>query len=244
MTPTPKNKILSVGCSNTVGWDLEEEIGIFDYNPQPQEIKDKADLYRSENNFSTIISKHFNRECINIGRGGSSNHRIIYSMIDYIDENPNLDLVLINLTGQSRNLFSFYDQLVDVDFKYEPKHIFYYPRFKDYPTEFKKKYEKWFEFYRDYLLTTHELNTKQEHLIRYAIEYLKNRDIPFFISKTIPIAFDISYQTPYTISESFEECNIKEGRNRAEGNHWLSDSHKRWSEILIDEIKRHNLVTQ
>ena len=73
MTPTPKNKILSVGCSNTVGWDLEEEIGIFDYNPQPQEIKDKADLYRSENNFSTLISKHFNRECINIGRGGSSN---------------------------------------------------------------------------------------------------------------------------------------------------------------------------
>lgn len=243
MKPTPKNKILSVGCSNTVGWDLEEEIGIFDYNPQPQDIKTKADLYRTENNFSTLISNHFNRECINIGRGGSSNARIIYSMIDYIDENPNIDFVLINLTGQSRNLFSFRDELVDVDFKYEPKHIFYYPRFKDYPLDFKKRYKKWFEFYRDELLTNHELNVKQEHLIRYAIEYLKNRNIKFFISKTIDMEFDISFQTPYTIKESFEECNIREGRPRAKGNHWLSDSHKRWSEILIDEIKKHKLVT-
>jgi len=236
------NKILSVGCSNTVGWDLEEEIGIFDYNPQPDNIKKTADDYRRNNNFSTLVSKHFNIDCINIARGGSSNYRIIYSMIEYLDENPNIDLVLINLTGQSRNLFSFNDEIVDVDFKYEPKHIFYYPRFKKYPNKFKEEYQRWFSFYRDNLLTDLELNSKQEHLIRYGIEYLTNRNIKFIISKTIDIAFDLSFQTKYVINESFESLNIRENRNRAKGNHWLSDSHSRWAEVLIDKIDELKLL--
>lgn len=231
------NKILSVGDSNTVGWDLEEEIGIFDYNPQPNDIKTKADKYRLEKNYSTLISNHFNSECINLGKGGASNEYIIYSMIEYLDENQDIDFVLLSLSGQSRKLYSIYDELINVDFTYEPNHIFYYPRFKEYPDDIKQKYHDWFVFYRDYLLGDLETNKKQWHLIRYANEYLKNKNINFFISKNLATSYDISFLGKNTYNKSFDEFNEEEGRKRAKGNHWLSDSHKAWSEILISKIK-------
>src|SRR6056300_1711730 len=98
------SRILSVGCSNTVGVNLEEEIGVFGYlrkeftEPDDKDLDDKVNQYRSENNFSTLISKHFNSECINLGVSGASNERIIFSAVKYLEKN-NVDLVLVNLSG-------------------------------------------------------------------------------------------------------------------------------------------------
>ena len=88
------NKILSVGCSNTVGLDLEEELGIFGYMRKDNDLSEldkKVRTYRTENNFSTLISKHFNSECINLGVSGASNERIIYSATDYLEKNNDID---------------------------------------------------------------------------------------------------------------------------------------------------------
>ena len=51
------NRILSVGCSNTVGVNLEEEIDIFDYLKKDKDYTfqgQRVQKYREENNFSEL----------------------------------------------------------------------------------------------------------------------------------------------------------------------------------------------
>jgi len=50
-------KLLSVGCSNTLGVNLEEEIGIYDYLRKDfdnSDLGNEVRKYREENNFSTL----------------------------------------------------------------------------------------------------------------------------------------------------------------------------------------------
>ena len=101
------NKLLSVGCSNTIGVNLEEEINVFYYLRKDFDdsyLGHKVREYREKNNFSTLISNHFNSECINLGVSGASNERIIYTATNFL-EKEDVDLVLINLSGQARQTF-------------------------------------------------------------------------------------------------------------------------------------------
>ena len=231
-------KILSVGCSNTVGVNLEEEIGIFNYlrkeftEPDDKDLDDKVNQYRKENNFSTLISKHFNSECINLGVSGASNERIIFNTIDYLEKND-VDLVLVNLSGQARQTFQHISgKIFDLDLSYTTEHLYEQAKITD------KGFIEFIDFYKDYLMTDYITQTKQYNLYKYISLYLENKKIPYIISQTVPTDFKLSDFTDKSIDITFDEYNEKEGRKRAMGNHWLSDSHKSWSELLIHKIKK------
>ena len=228
------NKILSVGCSNTVGLNLEEEIGIFDYLRKDfdnSELGKKVREYRQKNNFSTLISKHFNSECINLGVSGASNERIIFSTVDYLEKHDDVDLVLVNLSGQARITFEYYQRLFDLDLSYTTEHIYNQARVHE------DGFREFIDFHRDYLFGHYVTHTKQENLYRYISLYLKDKKIPHLITQTIPTDFKLSDYTTNCIDVNFDEFNESQGRKRAQGNHWLSDSHKAWSDLLIDKIK-------
>jgi len=230
------NKILSVGCSNTVGVNLEEEIGIFDYlrkeftEPDDKDLDDKVNQYRKENNFSTLISKHFNSECINLGVSGASNERIIFNTIDYLEEND-VDLVLVNLSGQARQTFQHRDgKFFDLDLSYSTEHLYEQAKISD------DGFTEFINFYKNYLMTPYVTHQKQINLYKYISLYLENRKIPYLITQTVPTDFKLSDFTNKSIDISFDDFNEQAGRNRAKGYHWLSDSHKAWSELLIEKI--------
>ena len=227
------NKILSVGCSNTVGVDLEEELGIFGYLRKDNDVSEldkKVRTYRTENNFSTLISKHFNSECINLGVSGASNERIIYSTTDYLEKNNDIDLVLVNLSGQARLTFSYYDRLFDLDLSYTTEHLYKQAKID------KPGFTEFIDFYRNYLMTDYVTQTKQYNLYNYIALYLKNKGIPHLITQTIPTDFELSKFTNNSIDVNFDEFNTSEGRSRAQGNHWLSDSHQAWAKLLVNKI--------
>lgn len=228
------NKILSVGCSNTVGVNLEEEIDIFGYlrkDFDDSELGKKVREYRQQNNFSTLISKHFNSECINLGVSGASNERIIFSTVDYLEKHDDIDLVLVNLSGQARITFEYYQRLFDLDLSYTTEHLYEQAKVDE------KGFKEFIDFHKDYLFGQYVTHTKQENLYRYISLYLKDKKIPHLITQTIPTDFKLSDYTNNCIDVNFDEFNESQGRKRAQGNHWLSDSHKAWSDLLIDKIK-------
>ena len=227
-------KILSVGCSNTVGVNLEEEIGIIGYlrkDIDESELGKQVRLYRQENNFSTLISKHFNSECINLGVSGASNERIIYSATDYLEKHNDIDLVLVNLSGQARLTFSYYDRLFDLDLSYTTEHLHEQAKIDE------EGFAQFINFHKDYLFGDYVTHTKQENLYRYISLYLKDKEIPHLITQTIPTDFELSHFTNNSIDVNFDDFNTMEGRKRAHGNHWLSDSHQAWAELLIEKIE-------
>lgn len=228
------NKLLSVGCSNTVGVNLEEEIGIFDYLRKDFDdsyLGYKVREYRNDNNFSTLISKHFNSECINLGISGASNERIIYNTVDYL-ETYDVDFVLVNLSGQARQTFKHKNgHVFDLDLSYEIEHLYEQSNITDIG------FVEFVNFYKDYLMTEYVTHTKQINLYKYISLYLKDRGIPYLITQTIPTDFKLSNFTENCIDITFDDYNTQQGRKRARGNHWLSDSHKAWSELLIEKIK-------
>ena len=228
------SKLLSVGCSNTLGVNLEEEIGIFDYLRKDFDDSDLGNTvrkYRQENNFSTLISNYFNSDCVNLGVSGASNERIIFNTIDYL-ENKDVDFVLVNLSGQARQTFKHRNgHVFDLDLSYDTKHLYEQAMIND------NGFVEFIDFYKNYLMTDYVTNTKQSNLYNYLSLYLKDRGIPYLITQTIPTDFDLRYYTKNCIDITFDEYNEQQGRTRAQGNHWLSDSHKAWSELLINKIK-------
>lgn len=232
------NKILSVGCSNTVGVNLEEEIGIFEYlrkeftTPVDKDLDDKVNQYRKENNFSTLISKHFNSECINLGVSGASNERIIFNTTKYLEEND-VDLILVNLSGQARQTFQHKNgKTFDLDLSYDTQHLYEQAKITE------KGFIEFIDFYKDYLMTPYVTHDKQINLYKYISLYLEDRGIPYLITQTVPTDFKLSHFTKNCIDITFDEFNETSGRKRAHGYHWLSDSHKAWAELLIDKIHK------
>ena len=229
------NKLLSVGCSNTIGVNLEEEINVFDYLRKDFDdsyLGHKVREYREKNNFSTLISNHFNSECINLGISGASNERIIFNATEYL-EREDVDFVLVNLSGQARQTFQHKNgNVFDLDLSYNTKHLYEQANITD------KGFVEFIDFYKDFLMTEHVTHKKQINLYKYISLYLKDRGIPYLITQTIPTDFKLSDYTENCIDITFDEYNEQEGRSRARGNHWLSDSHKAWSELLIKKIEQ------
>jgi hypothetical protein len=220
--------LLSVGCSNTVGVDLEEGIGIFSYEAD----KVLADEYREANNFSTLVANNYNFRCVNLGVSGASNERIIFSAIDYIETNPTPGLVLINLSGRSRVTFEVDNRLLDFDLTYSTEHLKTHSKIKD------PDFVPFIEFFKKNSITDYNLYKRQENLYRFIVLYLESRKIPFILSETIPTGQVLSTYTSKSVSMNFDDFNTKAGRKRAKGNHWLSDSHRAWSQYLIKHIDK------
>jgi len=226
-------KLLSVGCSNTLGVNLEEEIGIYDYLRKDfdnSDLGNKVRKYREENNFSTLVSNHFNSKCINLGISGASNERIIFNTTDYLERND-VDFVMVNLSGQARQTFQHKTgHIFDLDLSYETEHLYEQAKITD------MGFVEFINFYKDYLMTEYVTHTKQINLYKYISLYLKDRGIPYLITQTIPTDFKLSDFTENCIDITFDDYNTQQGRKRARGNHWLSDSHEAWSKLLIDKI--------
>ena len=143
-----------------------------------------------------------------------------------------LILVLINLSGQARITFEYYQRLFDLDLSYTTEHLYEQAKVDE------KGFKEFIDFHKDYLFGHYVTHTKQENLYRYISLYLKDKKIPHLITQTIPTDFKLSDYTTNCIDVNFDEFNESQGRKRAQGNHWLSDSHKAWSEILISKIER------
>jgi|SRR6056300_251001 len=226
------NKILSVGCSNTVGVNLEEEIGIYDYLNKERDISvlgRQVKEYREKNNFSTIYAKHYDSDVVNLGISGASNERIIFNTIDELQNSfkGKYDMILVNLSGQARMTFEHMEKLFDIDLSYETEHLM------EYTDIGKEGYQEFLEFYRNNLFSQYTTHKKQEHLYRYIVTYLESTKIPYLITQTVPTDFNLKDFTDKCIEITFDKFNESQGRIRARGNHWLSDSHKAWAELLI-----------
>ena len=77
--------LLSSGCSHSIGWEIEEEIGLDLYKDgHIPKVEKSIYEYRYDKTFPYLISKHLNLDYVNIGFEGNSNEKIIYDIIDYI----------------------------------------------------------------------------------------------------------------------------------------------------------------
>jgi hypothetical protein len=226
------NKILSVGCSNTVGVNLEEEIGIYDYLKKGNDtsvLGKKVREYRETNNFSTRYANHYAAEVTNLGISGASNERIIFNTVEELESKPRglYDMVLVNLSGQARMTFEYMEKLFDIDLSYETEHLL------EYTDMGKDGYKEFLEFYRNNLFGQYTTHKKQTHLYRYIVTYLESKQIPYLITQTVPTDFKLKDFTDKCIDVTFDDYNEECGRVRARGNHWLSDSHQAWADLLI-----------
>lgn len=228
------NKLVSVGCSLTQGHELEQEIGIRFYNfdrnePIPQDIFNKVDEYRNSNSFTSVVAKNLMLTQVNLGWGGSGNEKIVYSAVNYIENNPGVQCVLVNTSGITRVSTSKGDFNVLNEFK---DSIF---NLKDKFSE-RAEFESFYKLFRELYLSPFRLVEFQMHLIKYIVSYLENKKIPYLIAPAIGSDLDYSSITKYTINTNFNEFARKGKFEQAEQNHWLSDAHKAWGEYLTDRI--------
>ena len=230
------NKILSVGCSNTVGVNLEEEIHIFDYlkkENDTSELGKKVSEFRKKNNFSTRYANYFNADVVNLGISGASNERIIFNTIDELENSfkGKYDIVLVNLSGQARMTMEHMSKLFDIDLSYDIGHLM------EYTDIGVSGYKEFIEFYRNNLFSGYTTHKKQEHLYRYIVTYLELLNIPYILTQTVPTDFNLKEFTNKCIDITFDDFNEQSDRCRARGNHWLSDSHQAWAELLVEKTK-------
>lgn len=227
-------KLLSVGCSNTLGVDLEEEIGLtfFDNNhPDYDKLVNTVQDYRKANNFSTFIANKLKMECVNLGISGASNERIIFNLVGYLESNSKPDFILLNLSGQSRTTIEYENKLLDIDVKWDPDFLLNKLQVKN------KNFKSYLEFHRKVSISDYNLVERQKNLIKYANLVLSLTNIPYIISNTIPSTIDLGNITDKSVDISFDQFNEEQGRKRAKNNHWLSDSHQAWGSFLLNKIK-------
>jgi hypothetical protein len=230
--------LLSSGCSHSIGWEIEEEIGLDLYkdghNPK---VEKSIYEYRYDKTFPYLISKHLNLDYVNIGCEGNSNEKIIYDIIDYIKNTDNYPkFVLINLSGESRKLHSFKDNLININYtKYDAHGDYFFT--KNFKSTSIEKFKEWHSICRDFFLNDYELVYKNERLIEYIVLLLENLNISYFISDTFNNSYSIKKYTNNCIDENMVNYLDKNNVSQSKGNHWLSDGHKLWSELLIKNIK-------
>lgn len=227
-------KLLSIGCSNTLGVDLEEEIGLtfFDnHHPDYDKLVKTVEGYRRANNFSTFIANKLKMECVNLGISGASNERIIFNLVGYLESNIKPDFILLNLSGQSRTTIEYQNKLLDIDVKWEPDFLLSKLQVKN------KNFKSYLEFHREVSISDYNLVERQKNLIKYANLVLSLTNIPYIISSTIPSTIDLGNITDKSVDISFDQFNEEQGRKRAKNCHWLSDSHQAWGSFLLNKIK-------
>ena len=226
--------LLSVGCSNTVGVNLEEEIGIFNYLIKEKDasaLGKEVAYYRESKNFTTKVAQLIGYNSINLGISGASNERIVFNLIDHLTCNPKPDLILVNLSGRSRVTFQVDDRILDFDLTYTTEHLKTHSKIED------KNFVPFIEFFKRNSVTDYNLYKRQDHLYRYVVLFLESTGIPYLLSETINTGQKLTNYTDKCITTSFDDFNISSGRNRAQGNHWLSDSHTAWAEHLVKKLE-------
>lgn len=226
--------LVSTGCSNTVGVDLEEEIGYENlwwqktYTPEDAETVRK---HREENNFSNLIANKLQYECVNIAEPGNSNENIIRKIIDYIEENPNVDFALVNLTSISRISYKVDDEVHHFNLAFSPKQL------KSMSKIEHRDFEPFIEFIRKHCMNSWNIQERLIHQIRYVVSYLTTKNIPFLISTTIPNDIDLSLLTEYSINGSMDEFSHASGHKRLKGGHYGGKAHQDWADHLYKNIK-------
>ena len=228
--------LLSAGCSNTVGVDLEEEIGYVykrPFIPYSNTDSEKVRNYRRQNNFSTKLANKLQHRCVNIGVPGNSNENIIMETIDYIENNHDVDFALINLTSASR--FSY---MVDKNLHHFNL-VFDSEQLKEQTGIKHKSFLHFIEFLRKYCLNNWNMEYKLQHQIRYIISYLTLKSIPYFISSTINNDVDLSTLTDYATNVYMDDFCHEKGFKRLEGGHYGSDAHEAWAQYLYKNIKNY-----
>lgn len=229
-------RLISVGCSLTEGQELEQDLGIKLYNyskdnPVPQDILNKVADYRNNNSFTSVVAKNLMLTPINLGKGGSGNEKIVYSAVNYIEDNPGVKFVLVNTSGITRVSTSKGDFNVLNEFEDS--------LFWDLPDRFSqpKEFKSFYKLFRELYLSPWRLVEFQMHLVRYIVSYLENKNIPYLIAPAIGSDLDYSSITKYTISTNFNEFAKKGKFEQAIQNHWLTDAHKAWGEYLTERIQ-------
>lgn len=227
--------LVSTGCSNTVGVDLEEEIGYENHWWQKDYTREDVEIvrkHREENNFSMLIAKKLQYECVNIAEPGNSNGNMLRKLVDYIEENPKVDFALINLTSASRISYKVDDEIHHFNLAFTPKELKSMSKIKH------KNFEPFIDFMRTHCLNTWNIRNRIIYEIRCVISYLTTKNIPFFISTTIPNNVDLSLLTEHSINVSMDEFSHASGHKRLKGGHYGSGAHKDWADHIYKNIKK------
>lgn len=224
--------ILVNGCSHTVGFELEEEIGV-ELNAQVD-----ADLYKRVQNYRKLkawpylIGNAVNLPVRNIASIGASNDKIIYETVEYLENESTPSFVIISLSSISRELFPFLER--DVVFSYGFFSDMYHDLFAETGEE--KELYSWAYCMSKYLYREDHQIRKLKHLLNYSTQYLQIRNIPFLFLPSITIPIQLSDYTKNCIDISMDTYCSNKGFRRAQGHHWLSDAHKGWSEVILKEV--------
>lgn len=226
--------ILANGCSHTVGYELEEEIGIELNQVLTDNDRQKVETYRQSKAWPYLIGKELNLNVTNIATVGASNDKIVYETIDYLENNIPPTLVILGLSSTSRTLISFEQN----------KTVFNYAHFIDIfnklfgNTDDEEKLHSWAFCMTKYFYSEQFQNYLFGHYVSYISLYLQSKNIPFLLAPTIDLSLNLTQLTPYSVSETMERlCTVNQCK-RAKGHHWLSDGHKKWATYILDNVKK------
>lgn len=226
--------ILVNGCSHTVGFELEEEIGIELNQALTNEKREKVEAYRQNKAWPYLVGKKLNLDVTNIATVGASNDKIVYETIDYLENNKSPALVILGLSSTSRTLLSFEQN--KIVFSYAHFSGIFNKMFRDTPDE--EKLHSWAFCMTKYFYSEQFQNYLFHHYLSYITTYSQFKNIPLLLAPTMNFSSDLAQFTSYSVDKTMEEVCIANRCKRAKGHHWLSEGHEKWATCVLDNIKK------
>lgn len=225
--------ILVNGCSHTVGYELEEEIGIELNQALTDDEREKVETYRQNKAWPYLVGRKLNLDVTNIATVGASNDKIVYETIDYLENNNSPALVILGLSSTSRILLSFEQN--KIVFNYAYFNSIFNKMFRDTPDE--EKLHSWAYCMTKYFYSEQFQNYLLYHHLSYITTYLQLKNIPLLLVPTIDNPFDLTQFTSYSVNRTMDEVGVTNRCKRAKGHHWLSEGHEKWATYILDNIE-------
>lgn len=227
--------ILAAGCSNTSGFELEEEIGYELGQVLSETELAEVKKYRKENNWTQVFGRHFGKEVVNLSAEGSSNEQIIERLITYIETiTVKPDLVLVGLSSPDRMYKYFDGTYAKTPLTVSPAH------FGDsLQRMFKSESNSddlfnWYKTEVSYFYNVDFAEHRTVFLVKLFTQYLENKGIDYYIVNTFATNIDLEKITPYSYPVDLNTFSYRGVYPQAKGKHWLSEAHREFGKAALN----------
>jgi hypothetical protein len=192
----------------------------------------------NENKFANLVAKNFNANLINQATLGASNDKIIRTTKEFLETNPNPDLIIIGWAVWEREEWLYDDVYYQVN---SAGHT----GLPDYAID---RFNKWIE------TQTPESLTKKSHVEHEKIYQLHtellNKKIPHLFFNSMYNFFNIvneynwnnSFLEPYKTEYSMYWYLKNLGFESDDWYHHRTEANAVWADLLINYIKQHNII--